>query len=53
MKECIARLINCGMPREVAVCVCRTYARGNDFKGMEQYVESVEKETEYREWAEW
>ena len=53
MRECIARLIDCGMPREVAVCVCRTYARRNDFIGMKQYVESIEEEIKYREWEEW
>jgi len=53
MRDCIARLIKCGMPREIALCVCKTFARANDFIGMERYVESVEEETRYREWQEW
>lgn len=42
MNRLIARLISCGMPREVAVCMMRQYrGREHDF---ELYVESVEAE---------
>ena len=41
MNKLIARLINCGMTREVALCMFRQYkGRPHDF---ELYVESVEK----------
>ena len=53
MRDCIARLIKCGMPREVAVCICKTFARSNDFLGMLRYVDSIEEETKYKEWEEW
>lgn len=43
MKKLIARLIDCGMPREIALCMARHYAkRPRDF---ELYVESVEAES--------
>ena len=45
MREYIIRLIDCGMPRDVAVCVCRIFARRNDYCGLEEYVYSVEEET--------
>ena len=42
MNRLIARLIDCGMPREIAVCMMRQYrGRPHDF---ELYVESVEAE---------
>lgn len=53
MRECIARLIKCGMPRDVAVAVCRSFARDADWHGMEQYVDFVEEETRFREDEEW
>ncbi len=53
MRECIARLIKCGMPRDVALAICRSYARRRDWYGMEQYVYSVEQETKEREDEEW
>lgn len=37
----IARLIDCGMPREIALCMMRQY-RGNPHE-FELYVESVEE----------
>lgn len=41
MNRLIARLIDCGMPREVALCMYRQYkGRPRDF---ELYVESVEE----------
>ena len=53
MREYIARLIKTGMPRDIAVCVARSYARDKDMYGLEQYVISVEEETKYREENEW
>ena len=44
MNKLIARLIDCGMPREVALAVFRSYKRQNDPYGFERYVESVEEE---------
>ena len=41
MNRLIARLIDCGMPRDVAVCMMRQYkGRPREF---ELYVESVEE----------
>lgn len=42
VKKLITRLIDCGMPREIAVCMMRQYrGRPHEF---ELYVESVEAE---------
>ena len=49
MREYIVRLIKCGMPREIALCVCRSFAKRRDWYGLEQYVYSVEQETKERE----
>lgn len=53
MRECIARLIKCGMPRDIAVCICKLYAIKDDWHGMQKYVEAIEEETKYREEEEW
>ena len=43
MRDFISRLIDCGMPRAVAVCVCRHYSRiGSD--ALARYVAEVEVE---------
>lgn len=44
MNRLIARLIECGMPREVAVAVYRVYKRDGKLCDFERYVESVEDE---------
>lgn len=44
MKEMIARLIDCGMPRKVAACVCADFQRRGRMIELAQYVEAVEKE---------
>ena len=44
MNKLIARLINCGMPREVALAVYRNYKRNSNLHELERYVESVEEE---------
>lgn len=41
MNKLIARLIDCGMTREVALCICRQY-KGR-LRELELYVESVEE----------
>lgn len=43
VQKFIARLIDCGMPRDVAVCVCRHF--GNDLDKLACYVSEVEQET--------
>lgn len=53
MRDCIARLIKCGMPRDVAVCICKTFVRDGNLFELERYVESIEEETKYKEWEEW
>ena len=53
MRDYIARLIRCGMPRDIAVCICRSYAKNNDWKGLYDYVYSVEMEVKEREEEEW
>ena len=44
MNKLIARLIDCGMPREVALAVYRSFKRRNELTYFEHYVESVEEE---------
>ena len=44
MNKLIARLIKCGMPREVALAVYRNYRRNSKLNEFELYVESVEEE---------
>ena len=44
MNKLIARLIDCGMPREVALAIYRSFRRDRDLAGFEQYVEAVEEE---------
>ena len=45
MHEFIARLIDCGMPRKVAACICADYGRRGKMVELAQYVEAVEKES--------
>ena len=47
MDKLIARLIDCGMPRDVALAVYRSFKRANNLWEFERYVEGVEEE--YRE----
>ena len=44
MNKLIARLIDAGLPRDVALAVFRNYKRMGDLYGFERYVESVEAE---------
>ena len=44
MNKLIARLIDCGMDREVALAVYRSFKRRGDLYAFERYVESVEDE---------
>jgi hypothetical protein len=44
MDKLIARLIKCGMPREVALAVYRGFKRANNVWEFERYVEGVEEE---------
>ncbi len=44
MHEYIARLIDAGMPRKVAACVCADYNRRGKMDDLARYVEAVEKE---------
>lgn len=44
MQEMVARLIACGVPREVAVCVCKHFKRRGDLE-LVRYVEAVEDES--------
>ena len=43
MNKLIARLIDCGMTRDVALCIYGQYKRRGDLYGFERYVESVEQ----------
>lgn len=45
MHEFIARLIDCGLPRKVAACVCADFARRGKMIELARYVETVERET--------
>ena len=44
MNRLIARLIDCGMPREVALAVYRCFRRDGKLDQFEGYVEDVEAE---------
>ena len=44
MNKLIARLIDCGMPREVALAVYRSFKRNNNLFEFERYVIGVEEE---------
>lgn len=44
MNKLIARLIKTGMPRDVAVAVCRSFMRNSNLFEFERYVEGVEEE---------
>ena len=44
MNKLIARLIDCGMPREVALAVYRNFKRNSNLFEFERYVLSVEEE---------
>ena len=49
MNKLIARLIDCGMPREIALCMYRQYKdRPHEF---ELYVESIEREEKEEDYA--
>ena len=49
VNKLIARLIDAGMPRDIALAVYRSFKRFNDLLGFERYVESVEEESRYQE----
>ena len=49
MNKLIARLIDCGMPREVALAVYRSFKRSRNMFEFERYVEGVEEETRVQE----
>lgn len=44
MNQLIARLIECGFPRKVALSICRSFKRNRNTCELERYVESVEEE---------
>lgn len=44
MREYIARLIDAGMPRQVAVCVCNDFKRRGMMRDLALYVDAVEAE---------
>lgn len=49
MNKLIARLIDCGMPREVALAVYRSFKRSGDLYEFERYVIGVEEESKIQE----
>ena len=49
MRKLIARLIDCGMSRDVALAVYRCFKRDNKLSDFESYVEDVEKENRTQE----
>jgi hypothetical protein len=44
MNKLIARLIDTGMPRNVAVSVCKSFLKNSNMFELERYVEGVEEE---------
>ena len=45
MHDFISRLIDCGLPRKVAACVCMDFQRRGKMAELARYVETVERET--------
>lgn len=45
MHDFISRLIDCGLPRKVAACVCMDFQRRGKMAELALYVETVERET--------
>lgn len=50
VSKLIARLIDCGMSREVAVAIYRSFKRNSNVFEFERYVEGVEEECKGAEW---
>lgn len=44
MNEYVARLIDCGIPRVTAVCICQHFKRENKLDDLALYVDAVEAE---------
>lgn len=44
MREYVARLIDCGFSRSMAVWLCKHYYRREGMRGLERYVMAVEEE---------
>lgn len=44
MNDYIARLIDCGIPRDTAVCICHTFKRDHGLDALACYVDAVEQE---------
>lgn len=49
MRKEIARLIDCGIPRQVAVCVCNDFRRRKKLEELESYIQAVENECSGRD----
>ena len=49
MREYVARLVKCGIPIDIATCIVHSFAKGNDWMCLEEYVYSRECESEYKE----
>ena len=49
MNKLIARLIDCGMPRDVALAVYKSFKRSGNLFEFERYVQGVEEETKAQE----
>ena len=49
MNKLIARLIDCGMPREVALAVYRSFKKNRNLLEFERYVLGVEEECKEQE----
>lgn len=49
MNKLIARLIDCGMEREIALAVYHDFKRRGKLSDFEHYVETVEDETRTQE----
>lgn len=44
MQDFVARLIDCGIPRVTAVCICNHFRRENKLDDLALYVDAVEEE---------
>lgn len=44
MREFVARLIKCGIPRMTALCICNYFKRRHQIDELKHYIDAVERE---------
>lgn len=44
MRRFVARLVDCGIPRLTALCICKHFKNEQSLSALEQYIVFVERE---------